>query len=58
MIVYALIASLAAFQAASPAEHGASTQEARPAPVPESDKPKRWLPENDRATDERDPSTL
>ena len=40
MILLALIGSLAAFQAAAPPQHGASTQEARPAPVPESDKPK------------------
>jgi F-type H+-transporting ATPase subunit a len=40
MILLALIASLVAFQAAAPPEHGAGTQEARPAPVPESDKPK------------------
>ena len=40
MILCALVASLATFQAASPAEHGASGQETRPAPVPESDRPK------------------
>jgi F-type H+-transporting ATPase subunit a len=40
MVIALFAALLALQQAAPPAEHGASTQEQKPAPIPESEKPK------------------